>query len=307
MNNDDHLLTLKIDAYIKGQLSDVEHQKFENDMRTDAKLVECVRTQRAELALLDLIAEEDLRQKVRKWSAQMGKDDNNPPKPWWRHPLSILAFLGGIVVLVFIFFPKKTTTNPAIQVSPNTEKTDTTQSTPTSNNLPKIDTTNKVDPSTQNAKKPIAAIENAPFKNDLLAFVEDMNRTTERGNTTTDPLPTSSGSAISIAMQFIQNQNFTPARNLLKGINPQSVNYADAQFLLATIDYLQNKPKMAAKSFKILSEMDGYIRKEPSAYYWAISLVANGQTTEAKKILVQIAADTEHPKHDAATVLLKSL
>ena len=299
MNNDDHLLTLKIDAYIKGQLSDVEHQKFENDMQTDATLAERVRTQRAELALLDLIAEEYLRQKVRKWSAQMGKDDNNPPKPWWRDPLSILAFLGGIVVLVFIFFPKKTTTNPAIQVSPNTEKTDTTQSTHTPDNLPKIDTSKKIDPTTQNAKKPIAAIENAPFKNDLLAFVEDMNRTTERGNTTTDPL--------SKALQYIQNQNFKSARNLLKGIKQPAVNYADAQFLLATIDYLQNKPKAAAKSFKTLSEMDGYIRKEPSAYYWAVSLIADGQTTEAQKILSQIAADTEHPKHDAAMALLKSL
>ena len=307
MNNDDHLLTLKIDAYIKGQLSDVEHQKFENDMQTDATLAERVRTQRAELALLDLIAEEDLRQKVRKWSAQMDKDDNNPPKPWWRHPLSILAFLGGIVALFFLFYPKKTTTNATIHLSPNVEKTDTIQSTPTPNNLPKIDTSKKIDPPTQNPQKPIVSNENATLKNDLLAFVEDMNRTTERGNTATDPLPTTSESVISKAMQYIQNQKFTSARNQLKGINAQSVNYADALFLLATIDFLQNKPKTAAKSFKTLSEMDGYIRKEPSAYYWAVSLLADGQTTEAKKILAQIAADAEHAKHEAATALLKSL
>ena len=132
-----------------------------------------------------------------------------------------------------------------------------------------------------------------------MAYVEDIDRTTERGNDANAPL--------SKSVQFIQNQKFISARKQLVSISPQAVHYADAQFLLATIDYLQNKPKAAAATFKTLSNMDGYIRKEQAAYYWAVSLIADGKVSEAKKILTQIAADTEHPKHDAAMVLLKLL
>ena len=124
MNNDDHLLTLKIDAYIKGQLSDVERQAFENDLQTDATLANRVRTQRAELVMLEIMAEETLRLKVRKWSSQM--DDDKPSRQWWRHPLSIFAFLSGIVALFFLLFSKKTVTDEAIQMSPTMENKDTT-------------------------------------------------------------------------------------------------------------------------------------------------------------------------------------
>ncbi len=325
MNNDDHLLTLKLDAYIKGQLSDVEQQAFEKELETDAALADRLRTQRAELVLLDMIAEEDLRQKVRKWSTQMGDNDNNPPRQWWRDPLSILAFLSGIVVLFFLFYPKKTTTDAAIQVPSKIEKSDTTQAArgkgqeakpetqspqpqrgalPTQN--PELKTQNPQLP-TQDPKPPIATIQQAAIRKDLLAYAEDIDRTAERGNDANAPLPTSSGSAISKSVQFIQNQNFTSARNQLVGVSPQAVHYADAQFLLATIDYLQNKPKAAAATFKTLSNMDGYIRKEQATYYWAASLLADGKVNEAKKILTLIATDAEHPKHDAAMALLKSL
>ena len=298
MNNDDHLLTLKIDAYIKGQLSDVEQQAFEKELETDAALAERVRMQRAELVLLEQIAEEDLRLKVRKWSAQMDKDDNNSPRPWWRHPLSILAFLSGIVVLFFLFYPKKTTTDAAIQVPSKIEKSDTTQAARGKGQEAKPETQNP-QLKTQNPKPPVATIQQAAIRNDLLAYVEDIDRTTERGNDANAPL--------SKSVQFIQNQKFISARKQLVSISPQAVHYADAQFLLATIDYLQNKPKAAAATFKTLSNMDGYIRKEQAAYYWAVSLIADGKVSEAKKILTQIAADTEHPKHDAAMVLLKLL
>lgn len=311
MNNDDHLLTLKIDAYIKGQLSDVEQKAFEQALQTDAPLVERVRLQRAELVLLEHIAEEDLRLKVRKWSGQMDDGDAHPPRQWWRHPLSILAFLGGTVALFFLFLPKKTTTDTVEQDALKAQQ-DTTQSMPTSKDLPELDTLKKIElpiqntkPPTQNPKSktpnppPIAVVKNKAIEDELLAYVEDIERTTERGNDNISPL--------SKSIQLIQNQNFTSARSALSDINPQAVNYADTQFLLGTIDYLQNKPKAAAATFKTLSETDGYIRKEQATYYWATSLLADGQTTEAKKILTQIATDTEHPKHDAAIVLLKSL
>ncbi len=298
MNNDDHLLTLKIDAYIKGQLSDVEQQAFEKELETDATLADRLRLQRAELVLMEQITEEDLRLKIRKWSAQL--DDDKPLKKWWQHPLSIFAFLGVIIVLFFLFYPKKTTNDAAIQVSPKIEKKDTTQLTPTPNNVQeaKPQTPNPKS-KTQNPKPPIATIQQTAIRNDLLAYAEDIDRTAERGNEKNDPL--------SKAVQFIQNQKFISARNQLVGISSQASAYADAQFLLATVDYLQNKPKAAAAMFKTLSERDGYIRKEQAAYYWAVSLVADGQMTEAKKILTLMAADAEHPKHDAAIALLKLL
>lgn len=310
MNNDNHLLTLKIDTYIKGQLSDIEQKAFEQDLQTDAILVEHVRLQRAELILLERIAEESLRLKVRKWSAAID-DEGKPFKKWWQHPLSIFAFLVGIVALFFLFFPK-TATPDTVEQSTLKEKQDTTQSTPTSKVLPKIDTIKKIElpipntkpatqspkPKTQNAP-PIAVVKNRVIEDELLAYIEDIERTSERGDDMVSPL--------SKSVQFIQNQNFTSARSLLTNINPQAINYADEQFLLATIDYLQKKPRAAAVTFKTLSDMDGYIRKEQATYYWATSLMANGQLIAAKGILTKIAADTEHPKHDAAIVLLKSL
>jgi TolA-binding protein len=112
---------------------------------------------------------------------------------------------------------------------------------------------------------------------------------------------------LSKIVQFVENQDFITARNALLDISPQVDYYADVQFLLATIDYLDKKPKKAATVFRTLSNIDGYIRKEQALYYFAASLIADGQVIEAKKILSLIAADAEHPKHDAAVVLLKSL
>ena len=307
MNNDDHLLTLKIDAYIKGQLSHVEQKAFEQDLKTDAVLVERLRMQRAELALLEMIAEEDLRLKVRKWSAEIEGDADKPSRKWWQHLLPIFAVLSGILALFYFFILKKMPTDIPLQVLPNTENKDTQESTPIKTTpFQQIDTIKKIDSPIQNPKRdiqnpkqPIATVEQMLVRNDLLADVEGIERSAERGNDTMPPL--------SKAVQFIQNQNFISAQSLLISINQQSVNYADAQFLLATIDYLQKKPKRAAATFKILSAMDGYIHKEQAVYYWAASLIADGQITEAKKILTQIAAEVEHPKHDAAIALLKLL
>ena len=189
---------------------------------------------------------------------------------------------------VLFFYTKKNAYGYPLTSLPNTENKDTQESTPIKTTpFQQIDTIKKIDSPIQNLKRdiqnpkqPIATVEQMLVRNDLLADVEGIERSAERGNDTMPPL--------SKAVQFIQNQNFMPAQSLLISINQQAVNYADAQFLLATIHYLQKKPKRAAVTFKTLSAMDGYIHKEQAVYYWAASLIADGQITEAKKILPKL-------------------
>lgn len=70
----------KIDAYVKNILSPEDRTAFERELEQDAGLQEQVRLARLDLHVANRIIEEDIRQKMAKWTQEDNDgDDANPP------------------------------------------------------------------------------------------------------------------------------------------------------------------------------------------------------------------------------------
>jgi hypothetical protein len=322
MTEHDKILTLKIDAYIKGKLPETERRAFEQQLASNAELAERVRVQRTELAILDKVLEADLRQKAQKWSAEADLTAHRTPLSMWAAAAALLL----LVTSVLWFFGKNKNSdkeNTPIVINRDTLQTqtrlpqDSTSKTrdfvpsepQNKSSKPKNNPTNQpiATPSDKSQpRKTIPPSDNTTipltfeFEKDLLPYVEDIERTTERGIIKAqDPL--------SKTLQLMGNKNFATARTTISTVPNDASYYTDAQFYAATIDLLDNQPRLAAAKFQALANNESYLRRDQATFYWAVSLLRDGQKEGGKRILENIAADAEHDKQKAAIELLKKL
>lgn len=93
----------KIEDYLKGKLSSEEKETFEKEMETDHSLKEMVDLHRFEHEAMEYIVQEDLRQRIKDWEANISDKDRrkDAKRKFWVIIFSIAAL--GISILMYFF------------------------------------------------------------------------------------------------------------------------------------------------------------------------------------------------------------
>lgn len=103
MNNED--IYDKIEAYLKGNLSEEERAAVEREIQTNPEVALEFQWQQVELDAMEVMLERDLRGKINQWLDEdeplppPENDTHTPPNTWRPGRLWIAALLGAVVVL----------------------------------------------------------------------------------------------------------------------------------------------------------------------------------------------------------------
>jgi hypothetical protein len=310
----DYKLIIKIDAYLKGHLSEEETTAFEKEMAVNTALSEQVARQRVHLEALDILLEDDLRAKLAIWSVETDHKPRHTRQ--WKLCGIGLAIIAVLLVFYFWVQSKKEAIEP-VNLKPNQqdsailEKKETRQNskdtlkTKPNPTIQKQKTPpsrlNRAVPSVLEAQKPIAATQTLPndiltsTNEDLAAVLTDLENNMTRGNTSSDKL-------LAESFRLMRQKDYSKALNSL-----ENVPYTEGSLTRAMAYFLNGQYAQALPIFETLANNKGFDRLEMAEYYTALCLFANKQKNEAQQRLTKIAADTGNQYSNKAKMGLKSL
>ena len=305
---DDEQLVIKIDAYLKGHLSEKEATAFAQEIATDAALAQQVTQQQVHLEALDILLEDDLRAKMKNWETETVDDyaDSNKWKKWGLGLLIVAILLS----LYFLFksqnkavvpIYQKVNEQDSLSIDKNKKPINSIDTLQTKPNMP--NQLQQKTPSVLEEKNMI--VESQTLPNDILATANDdlavvlteleniqMRRIEER-----DTL-------LDEAYRLMQLKRYSSALVEIKG----KVNVAPNVAFLQAIAYFLNKQyKQALPIFENYAQNKGFDRTETAEYYAALCLLAIGQKQEAKKSLTKMANDKKHQYSINAKIMIKKL
>lgn len=298
LSEDDTLL--RIDAYIKGHLSEKETADWARQIDANPVLAAQVESQRRHLMALELMLEHDFRAKMSDWDKEMLENEPKTRFPRWA--MWAIGLIGLLVAtLIFYFFQRLT---KAVIVPPKTE-----------NINPIVDTIKEVIPNLEIQKpkseikipkseiqkpiKPIDIVENnsndilASSRQDLAVIVLDLENNANRTELQTDTL-------LKETYRLLREKNYFQAIKTAKNApNTEGV------FALGIAYFMSEQYNEALPIFEKSSKNEGFIRAEAAEYYAALCLLGTKQNAEAKRKLFKIADDKGHPLSEKAKLALK--
>ena len=303
---DDIELMIKIDAYIKGHLSETESAAFAADIAADKDLAERVERQQLHLEALDILLEDDLRHKMKNWASEAdGGNTNSSGWKTWGFGMGVIVVLAS---LYFLFKPKNdvisTSNQKTIQQDSLTIKQKEIEKskidTPPTKPNPTIQQLKKT-PTVSEPKKPIASAQTlpndllTPANDDLAMVLTELEKNEVRGGKETDSL-------LSESYRLIRQKEYTKAKNALK-----NVQNTEGAFIRAITYFLNKEYTKALPIFENLANNTGFNHNETAEYYGTLCFWANGQKEEAVQRLTKMAKDSEHQYANKAKTTLKQL
>ncbi len=308
MQEEDNLL-IKIDAYLKGHLSNEETAAFEQDIAADTALAQQVARQRVHLEALDILLEDDLRAKMKNWETEI--DDKPLSSNKWKNGVLLLITFAVLLGLYFLFKPKNDMDLPnnlnkedSLIIDKNnidTLQTKPNPTIPTQNKSPFLNKSVLPSPTKSDAKKPIVKAQTLPndlletTNEDLALVLIDLENNTVRRDTQSNRL-------MSETYRLLKQKDYSKALNVLK-----NVSNTEGVFLRGITYFLNGQYLKALPIFEDLVKNDGFGRKETAEYYAALCLLANGQKQEGVQHLTKIASDNGHQYTNKAALTLKRL
>jgi TolA-binding protein len=309
-------LDIKIDAYLKGHLSESETAAFAQQMAEDKDVSKRVAQHKLHIEAMELLLEDDLRENMNTWDAEIEAQTTktNNGKIWgWA-----LLILGVLTTLYITLRPKTKQEPPSIQNNLNIDNLKNkaqkslieNQDTLKNPSLPPKN--NDKTPPIQQLQQQKAAIpiaENTIWvkdflnnsKEDLIAVVTDLEAAQRSEKTDT---------VLKESYRFLKNKDYPNAIKTLKNtqnIDGTSRDNREGVYALAMAHYLNNDYATAQPLFAKLANNQGFYQVETAEYYAALCKMAMGQMIEAKQQLTIIANDTQHPYSTKATTILSTM
>lgn len=304
-------LMIRIDAFIKGHLSEAEKASFVQEMASDSSLSEQVARQRLHLEALELMLAQDLRTKMTAWD--MEEEANNKTSNFWKMGGWALCFVAVLGTLFFLFKPKKETFS-ALNQNINQKDSAVIKANGIQKTQPDDTLDIKPKPTIQEQKtpnrgvnivlksqKPIAEVriltkdilENA--QEDLAIVLTELEKNhVQRGK--------EMDSVLLESYRSIRQKDYKKAENILK-----STANTEGVFTRAIVYFLDGQYTQAATIFENLRNNDGFDHSETAEYYAALCLLANQQKQAAVRRLTKIANDNEHQYSNKAKMNLRQL
>lgn len=280
-----------IDAYLCGRLSEEARSSLEAKILSDPALAEQVEAQRLQLQGLELLLEDDLREKMTHWDDL--KQQSKRRKIVWGTIISLT-----VVGLGFFWMTK----NFKHKTAPTTkEQSPSMQSIPQdSSPLPPLDSnTRQIQTPKRNNKlktksEPIALLE---FKQGIQDNLIDLYEIQQRGS--------DRDSLAQTMLVLLKSNDLNSAQQLLLQEARNAPPDFISSFSHATLDLLLGRYAGAVQAF------EGLLQKEPSVltdrveWYLALAYLANAQNKQAETLLRKIAGDKGNDFQGLAQRLLE--
>lgn len=303
----------KIEAYLDNALSAEEKAEFEKALAEDQALAKELAVFELEREGRELLIEADLRKKLSQWNADENIDPHTalPPvgdsvkkkSPIWR--MTLLSGLLALVSLLVWWYwpgavPKEEQNLPAPpSVTPRQQDQQPIILQPKE----KSPVAQVEQPQKKTPQQPITPESNSE---QLLAMTyyersdsSDVLRGKGSTQTTAPPLQ--------LAKDDFRNKDFSGAATILQKILPDDPYYWQAQDLLGHTFFRMERFAEAAKVFRKITDANNNERGEMARWYLALSLLADGQSDNAKALLKNISHDAEPALQEQAKALLTEL
>lgn len=305
---DDEQLIIKIDAYLKGHLSEKETTAFAQEIAADAALAQQVAQQQVHLEALDILLEDDLRAKMKNWESETPDEHLHSIK--WKKWILGLLVAAILVSLYFLLKSQNKVDVPTIQKaneqdSLNFERSkirintiDTLQTKPNApiqqqHNTPSVLKEKKMIVETQTLPNDILAMANDDLTGVVIELEHIQMRRIENSDTLLDE-----------TYRLMKLKQYSSALDELKNKGNDKQNEA---FLKAIAYFLNKQYKEALPIFDKYAQINGFNYNEAAHYYAALCLTANGQKQEAKKRLAKMVIDEKHQYSINAKIMIKKL
>lgn len=280
-----------IDAYLCGRLSEEARSSLEAKILSDPVLAEQVEAQRFQLQGLELLLEDDLREKMTHWDDL--KQQSKRRKITWG-TIIVLTVLG----LGFFLITK----NPKQKTAPATKgQPPSMQSTPqNSTHTPALDSnTQQIQAPKPSSKlkpksEPIAILE---FKQGIQDNLIDLYQVQQRG--------TDQDSLAQVMLVLLKNNDLNSAQQLLRQQTPNAPPDFIRSFSLATLDLLLGRHSSAVRAFERLLQTEPNVLTDRVEWYLALAYLANAQNEKAGTLLRKIAGDKGNDFQDLAQRLFE--
>lgn len=266
-----------IDAYLCGRLSEEARSSLEAKILSDSALAEQVEVQRLQLQGLELLLEDDLREKMATWDHTKQKIKQR--RIGWGIMISVAALGLG---LFWITKNSKHKTPVEVKQSPPLQKPtpqDSIPATPVDSNIQQPQTPNFKN-NLKSKSEPIALLE---FKPDIQTDLIDLYKTVERGveddSLTQTLVVLLTKNALDSAQELLLQQSKISPRDFI------------TPFSMATLDLLRGHYASAVQSFEALRQKGPSALTDRVEWYLALAYLANDQDKQAKSVLQKIAKD----------------
>ncbi|HRD83422.1 MAG TPA: hypothetical protein PLL53_21860 [Saprospiraceae bacterium] len=310
MNNEE--LYDKIEAYLKGRLSEEERAAVEREIQTNPEAALEFQLQQVEMEAMEAMLERDLRGKIHQWLEEdepLPPPENDTPTPSnTSRPgrLWIAALLGAVVVLAAVawrmdWFGYKSESVPTEKTP--TEKENSNQ--PTLGPIAGIDEPTEPEKSTTLPNPEIRpAPQSPPADGGMMAYAgklyEDLDLSNMRG---------AGQGSFSEALNAYKNGQYPQVLRLLDTI-PEGSGYAVRDLeLKAHALYHLKKYKESAAAFAAVAATELPPFAERAQWNQLVCYTAQYPATKAAfdELLAVLIADTGHTYHERALELQKRL
>lgn len=297
-------LFFKIESYLKGELEAKDKIAFEEEINKDSNLAAQVEEQRADLPIMELLLEKDLRKKIQNWDLEMDRStadselsiDKSPSKKISKWLLGVLFILFSIgVFFIFKKSPFSSEQEPSID-SIEKNKSLKNQSDNPTNDINAKDTLRI--PEIPQQKTPIKKDKPIPQKQYFaqvkvyskqskpeFAYPDNLTR---RGN---QSMVTEFENGINL---LVEGSSKEALEVLTSDITMDSIFGIKFQNNLAYAYFYNDDFSKAVTLFQSLADDDSYIFSETCQWFLILSYLQMDKEKEAKEYLNLILQDKQH-------------
>jgi len=310
MNNEQ--LYERIEAYLKGNLSEEERAAVELEIQTNSEAALEFQWQQIELEAMEAMLERDLRSKIPQWldddEPLPPPENNTPTPPNTSRPgrLWIAALLGAVVVLAVVawrmdWFDESDTTE---QTPADTENS--TPQTPVPIAAPDEPTEPEKPADTPNPNPEVRpAPQSPPAGGGMMAYADKFYKDLRFENVREGAPTGEDQDPLSEAISAYQQKQYSRALQLLNAVPDGSGYSIRAQEMKAHTLYHLKKYKESAAAFAAVAATELPPYAERSQWNLLVCYTAQYPATKAAfdALLAVLIADSGHPYHEKAMEL----
>ena len=289
----------KIDAFLKKEMSSDDLKVFQNEINSDEQLRLAVAERKLELQSMELMLEDDLRNKFSKWA----KVEGTPTKEKGGFNFLFLIPLFLMAGIALYFFTQNSSEKVTPQSRPLKENT-TLDKEPVEKekSSPAIDKPVKENEVIEKVEAPV--LEKSKNKNELnlIAFEPILDdqaiRYAEESN-------------LQVAYKKLKANEYDAAvrlySNILINSKDDKTKTFPAKFYLGVAYYKNGNYKSAIPYLLEMSGKEYFLLKEDAEWWYLLALIKDDKLSKAKLLLSSISNDKKHGFNLKAISLLEKL
>jgi hypothetical protein len=311
INNED--IYNKIEAYLKGNLSEEERAAVEREIQTNPEAALEFQWQQVELEAMEVMLERDLRGKIHQWLDEdeplPPPENDTPTPPQTSRPgrLWIAALLGAVVVLAVVAWRMDWFDESAPTEKTPSEKEKSTQQTPGQIAAPDEEPTEPEDPvDTQNTSPEVRpAPQSPPAGGGMVAYAGKFYEDLPLGNIRKGSPSEEDQDPLSDAVNAYEQKQYRRAFELLNEV-PEGSGYAirALEMKAHTLYHLKNYKESAA-AFAAVAAKEFQPYAERAQWNQLVCYTAQYPATKAAfdALLAVLIEDSGHTYHEKALEL----